>query len=388
MDRFYFDHNATTPVSPDVLEAMIPVLRDDYGNASSIHHYGQAAKQRLETARRQVAALIHAQPRDIVFTSGGTEADNLAILGTVRASSKKNRHVITTAIEHPAVLASCAQLEREGVEVTYLGVDSRGMADPAGVKRAIRPETVLVSVMHANNELGTVQPVEEIARIAHEAGVVMHSDGVQAAGKIPVDVRALGVDLYSMSGHKIYAPKGAGALFARKGARLSPIFFGGHHERDRRPGTENVPGAVALGFAAEQARVNLETEAPSLRALRERLEKGILDRVPRAFVNADGAPRVPNTANIRIEGIEGEAMVIALDLAGFAVSSGAACSSGAVEPSHVLTAIGLAPEDARSSLRFSLGRSNTEEQVDALVEAVAEAAARLRKLSPSYTSHA
>ncbi len=388
MDRFYFDHNATTPVSPDVLEALIPVLRDVYGNASSIHHYGQAAKQRLETARRQIAALIHAQPREIVFLSGGTEADNLAILGTVRSSSKKHKHVISTSIEHPAVLSACAQLEREGVEVTYLRVGAGGVVDPDDVKRALRPETVLISVMHANNELGALQPVGEISRIAREAGVVMHSDGVQAAGKVSVDVHALGVDLYAMSGHKIYAPKGVGALFVKKGARLSPILFGGRHEGDRRPGTENIPGISALGFAAERAGAGLEQEAPRLRALRDRLEQGILSRVPRAFVNGDTAPRTPNTTNIRFEGVEGEAMVIALDLKGFAASSGAACSSGAVEPSHVLTAIGLSAEEARSSLRFSLGRSNTAEQVDALIEAVATSAGHLRKLSPTYTTHA
>ncbi len=384
MDRFYFDHNATTPVSAEVLEALVPLLGEVYGNASSIHHFGQVAKQRLETARRQTAALIHARPQEIVFVSGGTEADNLAILGAVRRSPKPRKHVVTTAIEHPAVLNTCGQLEREGVEVTYVRAGSGGLVDPDDVRRALRPDTVLVSVMHANNELGTIQPVGEIARIAREGGALMHSDGVQAAGKIPVDVAALGVDLYSMSGHKIYAPKGAGSLYIRKGTAIEPILFGGHHERDRRPGTENVPGAAAFGAAAEWIRANLSGEAVRVGALRDRLEQGILACVPHAYVNGAGSPRTPNTTNIRFDGIEGEAMVIALDLMGFAVSSGAACSSGAVEPSHVLTAIGLSAMDAKSSLRFSLGRSNTEEQVNALIGAVAESAARLRKLSPTY----
>lgn len=384
MDRFYFDHNATTPVSAEALEALIPLLGEVYGNASSIHHFGQMAKQRLETARRQTAALIHARPQEIVLLSGGTEADNLAILGAVRRSTKPRKHVVTTAIEHPAVLNTCAQLEREGVEVTYVRVGSGGVVDPEDIRRALRPETVLISVMHANNELGTVQPVAETAGIARETGIPMHSDGVQAAGKIPVDVAALGVDLYSMSGHKFGAPKGVGALYVRKGTAIAPILFGGHHERDRRPGTENVPGAAAFGVAAEWLRKNLSGEAARIAALRDRLEQGILARVPHVYINGDGSLRTPNTANLRFDGIEGEAMVIALDLMGFAVSSGAACSSGAVEPSHVLTAIGLSAMEAKSSLRFSLGRSNTEEQVDALVDAVAECADRLRKISPVY----
>jgi cysteine desulfurase len=371
VERFYFDHNASTPVSPEVLEAMTPVLGEVYGNASSIHHQGQAAKQRLEAARSQVARLIHAQPREIVFVSGGTEADNLAIFGTVRYSTRERKHVVTTAIEHPAVLAACAQLEREGVEVTRAGVGSDGVVSPDDIRRALRPTTVLISVMHANNELGVIQPIAEIARIAREAGVCFHSDGVQAVGKLPVDVEALGVDLYALTGHKIYGPKGAGALYVRNGTRLGAIQFGGHHERDRRPGTENVPGAAGLGAAAQWFQDNLEAETARLRALRERLEAGILERVPCSGVNCASAPRTPNTSNICFDGLDGEALVIALDLRGFAVSGGAACSSGAVEPSHVLTAIGLEPERARASIRFSLGRSNNAEQVDALIDAVA-----------------
>jgi cysteine desulfurase len=384
--RFYFDHNATTPVSPAVLEVLVPALLEVYGNASSIHQHGQIAKQKLEIARRQVAGSLGCDAKDLVFVSGGTEADNLAILGTVRASRAAKKHVITTAIEHPAVLNPCRQLEREGVEVTYVRVGSGGVVDPEDIRSALRPETMLLSVMHANNELGTLQPLQEIAAIAREAGVLFHSDGVQAAGKIPIDVKALGVDLYSISGHKLYAPKGIGALYVKHGTALSPIQFGGRHERERRPGTENVPGAVALGKAAELAADDLAEESPRLAALRDRLEAGILDRLPECGVNGGRSARTPNTTNIFFDGLEGEAMVISLDLKGFAVSSGSACSSGAVEPSHVLLAIGLPRERARASLRFSLGHSNTEEQVDALIEAVAESAAHLRKLSPTYTA--
>lgn len=386
--RAYFDHNATTPVSPEVLNAMVPVLTEVYGNASSIHHFGQAAKQKLDTARREVAEFLGCHPNETVFVSGGTEADNIALLGVVRAATTPSRHIITTAIEHPAILNSCAQLQREGVGVTYVPVDASGVVDPDDIRRAIRPDTVLVSVMHANNEIGTIQPVAEIAAIAHEAGALMHSDGVQAAGKLPIDVRTLGVDLYSISGHKLYAPKGVGALYVRKGLKLQPLSFGGHHERDRRAGTENVAGAVALGRGVTWFRENYDELHPRMLALRNRLERGITQRVRDVRVNCAQSPRVANTSNMCFDGIDGEPLLIALDLKGFAVSSGAACSSGAVEPSHVLTAIGLSRADARSCLRFSLGRSNTAEQVDALIEAVADSVDHLRKISPSYTTHA
>ena len=370
VQRFYFDHNATTPIAPEVLETMVSCLGQVYGNASSIHYFGQNAKQRLEAARRQLAELIHANPAEIVFTGGGTEADNMAVLGSVRAAASPAKHVITTAIEHPAVLGPCAQLEREGVAVTRLRAGPGGVANADDVRRALRPETVLISVMHANNELGTIQPIAEIARVAREAGVPLHADGVQALGKIPVDVETLGVDLYSMSAHKVYAPKGVGALYVRRGTRLAPVTMGGHHERDRRPGTENVPGIAAFGAAAELAGRSLAADSERLSTLRDRLENAVLDRIRGVGINGARWNRTPNTSNMYFDGIDGEALVISLDLGGFAVSTGAACSSGAIAPSHVLTAIGLDADRARSSMRFSLGRANTAEQVDALVEAL------------------
>ena len=375
MRRYYFDHNATTPVSPEVLAAMLPAMTEVYGNASSVHHFGQAARQKLDDARRSVAAMLGATADEIVFTSGGTEADNLALLGVAQLG-----HAITTTIEHSAVLNASDQL----VSVTKVRVDSRGVVDPDDIRRALRPNTKIISVMHANNELGVIQPVAEIARIAHEFGLVMHSDGVQATGKIPVNVTHLGVDLYSLSGHKFYAPKGVGAMYVRKGTRLAPMIHGGHHEHNLRAGTENVPGAVGLGRAAQWIMDEGPDEWMREAALRDRLEQGLLDRIPDSHVNGAGAPRTPNTTNLRFDGIDSDALLIALDLKGFAVSSGSACSSGATEPSHVLTAIGLTHDQARSSLRFSLGRSNSVEEVDALTGAVAECVAHLRKLAPAY----
>jgi cysteine desulfurase len=386
VQRYYFDHNATTPVSQSVLEVLVAALLEVPGNASSIHQDGQFAKQRLEAARREVATLLGCEPKELVFTSGGTEADNLAILGSILADPASGKHVVTTAIEHPAVLNPCRELERAGVAVTYVRPGPDGVVSPEDVRHAMRRETALVSVMHANNETGALQPIGEIAQIAHRAGALMHSDGVQAAAKIPVDVEALGVDLYSISGHKFYASKGIGALYVKAGTRLRPIQFGGKHERERRPGTENVPAAVAMAKAAAIARGTLPLEQGRLETLRDRLETGILARVPDTGVNAGRAKRTPNTTNLYFDGLEGESLVISLDLKGFAVSSGAACSSGAVEPSHVLLAMGLPNDRARASLRFSLGASNNEEQVDALIEAIAQSTAQLRKLSPTYTS--
>jgi cysteine desulfurase len=375
VQRYYFDHNATTPVLPEVLAAMAPVLTEVYGNPSSIHYYGQRARQLLDDARRVLAQFMGATPEEIVLTSGGTEGDNLAISGVARGG-----HAITTTVEHSAVHGAGAQL----AGLTRVPVDSRGIVDAEDIRRALRPDTKLISVMHVNNELGSIQPLAEISKIAREAGVLFHSDGVQAAGKIKIDVEALGVDLYTISGHKFYAPKGAGALFVRKGVEVRPLQYGGHHERDRRAGTENVAGAVALARAAQILLETGEQESARVSALRDQLERAILARIEGTHVNGAGAPRTPNVTNIRFDGIDSEPLMIALDLRGFAVSSGSACLSGASEPSHVLTAIGLTKEQGRSSVRFSLGRSNDQAQVDALTEALVESVAALRRVAPVY----
>jgi cysteine desulfurase len=384
MPRVYLDHNATTPVEPEVLDAMLPYFSADFGNAASIHTPGQRARAAVEIAREQVAALIGARPQEIVFTSGGTESDNHAIFGIVRSASPATKHVITTQIEHEAVLNACQALEKEGVAVSYLRVDSNGLIDLEESRESIRPETALITVMHANNELGTVQPLAEIGRLAAQSDIYLHTDAVQSAGKIPIDVNALGVDLLSISGHKLYAPKGIGALYIRGGTRLRQLLYGGHHQRGFRPGTENVPGIVGLGKAAEIARASLVADAARISALRDELERGLLAKIPQSRANAAAAPRTPNTSNITLPGIEGEALIIALDLKGLACSTGAACSSGAVEPSHVLTAIGLPPEEARASLRFSLGRQTTLADIAFALQAVPAAVSQLRQLSPAY----
>lgn len=393
MNRVYLDFNATTPVEPRVLDAMLPYFSAEFANAASIHTPGQKARAAVETAREQVAALIGARPQEIVFTSGGTESDNHAIFGIVSSSftsftsstsSPSSRHIITTAIEHEAVLNACQALEKEGVRVTYLPTDREGQIDLDELHRAMRPETVLITIMHANNELGTVQPLEEIGRIAKEADVHFHTDAVQSAGKVPIDVNAFRLDLLSLSGHKIYAPKGIGAMYVRGGTRLRQLLYGGHHQRGFRPGTENVAGIVGLGKAAEIARNSLVEDAQRVSALRDKLQQGLLHRVPQSRVNGGGAPRTPNTTNLVFPGVEGEALLIALDLKGLACSTGAACSSGAVEPSHVLTAIGLPPEEARASLRFSLGRHTTSADIDFALNVVPAAVAQLRELSPTY----
>jgi cysteine desulfurase len=380
--RVYLDYNATTPVDHAVLEAMLPYFAEHFGNASSIHSTGQRARSAVETARESVAALIGAKASEIVFTSGGTEADNLAIFGTVEASRKPRKHVVTTTIEHHAVLNACQELERRGVEVSYVPVGGEGVVDPFDIRRALRPETVLITVMHANNEIGTIQPIAEIGRIARESDVLFHSDAVQSAGKLALDANRLGVDFLSLSAHKIYGPKGVGALYVRSGAPLEPQFRGGHHERDRRPGTENVPGIVGLGRAAELARRQLGEALESIGALRDRLEQALIEQVPTVRVNGDPSRRVPNTTNLTFSGAGGEALLIALDLEGIACSTGAACSSGAVEPSHVLTAIGLTHNEARSSLRFSLGRPTTDEEIDQALRIIPAVIERLRALSP------
>lgn len=383
MKRIYLDHNATTPLRPEVLAAMTPYLTAEFGNASSIHAYGQNARGAVEQARLQVARLVGARDTEIMFTSGGTESDNYAILGAVAAASGKTKHVITSAIEHVAALDPCRALAKQGIELTILPVDRNGLVNPEDVRGALRPETVLITIMLANNEIGTIEPIAEIGKIAKEKGIVFHTDAVQAAGKIPIDVEKLGVDLLSISAHKFCGPKGVGALYVRKGTRLEPLLYGGHSERDRRPGTEDVAAIAGMGKAADLALGEMGEESERIGALRHRLEQGLLERVPHAWVNGAGAPRAPNTANLTFPFIEGESMVIALDLNGIACSTGAACSSGALEPSHVLLALGLAPEDARATLRLSLGHQTTADEIDFALETIPPVIERLRRLSPT-----
>jgi cysteine desulfurase len=380
--RTYFDHNATTPVDPSVAEAVIGALREEFGNPSSVHHFGQRAKAALDTARSSVAALIGGDPSEVVFTSGGTEADNFAIRGVAEAMEVTGRRqLIASAIEHEAVLMTLKALARRGWKTTLLPVDTRGLVDPDSLRAAITDETALVSVMHANNEIGTIQPIRDLSAIAHERGAVMHTDAVQSTAKISVDVRSLGVDLLSLSGHKFYGPKGAGALWIRRGTRLVPFMTGGKHERNRRAGTENVPGIVGLGAAADLARGKMGAESVRLAALRDRLERGILAAVPGTAVNGAIDPRVPNTTNISFDRVEAESLLIALDLAGVAVSTGSACSSGTLEPSHVLKAMGLPTHRTQNSIRFSLGAANTEEEVDRAIGLLPGIVEKLRSLS-------
>ena len=376
MRRVYFDNSATTPVLPEVFEAMQPYFSEQFGNASSIHHHGQETRAAVERARESVARLLHCRGAEVVFTSGGTEADNLAIFGTAGAGD----HVITSTVEHHAVLNACKHLEEEGCEVTYLPVDGRGLVDPEAVRRELRPTTRLITIMTANNETGVLQPVQEIGEIAAEADVYFHTDAVQAAGKVPIDVNEVGCDLLAISGHKLHGPQGIGALYVRTGTTLEPMLYGGRHERSRRAGTENVPGIVGLGRAAELAGRKLES-GDGMGAMRDRLERLLL-QIECAGVNGAGTPRVPQTLSMHFDGIDGESLVIALDLKGLAVSTGAACSSGAIEPSHVLMAMGMSPDRARASVRFSLGQQNTMEEVEFAAGLVGETVARLRELSP------
>jgi cysteine desulfurase len=380
MRRIYLDNNASTPVLPEVLEAMRPYFGEHFGNASSIHHHGQETRAAVESARDSVASLLGCRAAEIVFTSGGTEGDNLAIAGFAGPGD----HIITSTIEHHAVLHACQHLEEIGCEVTYVPVDGRGQIDPEDVRRALRSNTKLISIMLANNETGVLQPVEEIGKIATEADVYFHTDAVQAAGKVPIDAKRIGCDALTISGHKMHAPQGVGALYVRKGAHLQPLFYGGRHERSRRAGTENVPGIVGLGKAAELAVQGFERgDDKKVSTQRDRLQQGVLAQVEDAGINGEGALRVPNTSNIYFDHIDGEAMVISLDLKGLAASTGAACSSGAIEPSHVLMAMGLPSDRARASIRFSLGKQNTAEEIDFALALVPEAVARLRELSPT-----
>ena len=369
---------------PEVVAAMMPVFTEHFGNASSIHWFGQHAKSLIDDARHHVARLINAETAEIVFVSGGTEADNLAVRGIAESQKTKGRHIITSQIEHHAVLHTCKDLEKQGYEVTWLPVSRDGLVDPEDVRRAIRNDTVLITIMHANNEIGTVQSIAEIGKIAADADIYFHSDGVQATGKIPVDVKALGVDLYSISAHKIHGPKGVGALFVKKGTTLKPTMTGGGHERNRRSGTENVAGIVGFGEAARLAREGLTDEMPRVRELRDRLESGLKSQIEFIHVNGENAPRLPNTTNLMVDYAEGEGLVISLDLKGVAVSTGSACSSGSLEPSHVLTAIGKTPDEAHGSLRLSLSSMTTEEDIDYVVGVLPGIIERLRELSPYY----
>ena len=379
--RVYFDHNATTPVDPAVADVMVRALREEFGNPSSVHRFGQQAKAVLDEARSAVATLIGAEPSEIVFTSGGTEADNAALRGAAEALEPTGRrHLIASAIEHEAVLVTLKALARRGWRTTLLPVDHTGILLAGALEEALTDDTAIVSVMHANNELGTIQPVAELARLAHGRGALFHTDAVQSVAKIPVDARALGVDLLALSAHKFNGPKGAGALWIKRGTRLAPILTGGKHERTRRAGTENVPAIAGLGAAALLARTKSASMA-KVAALRDRLEQEILDRVPGTIVNGARQPRVPNTTNISFDRIEAESLLIALDLEGIAVSTGAACSSGTLEPSHVLRAMGLPTHRAQNSIRFSLGADNTEAEVDYLLEKLPKAVEKLRSLT-------
>ena len=381
MRRVYLDNNATSSLLPEVFDAMRPYFLEKFGNASSIHQQGQQARAAVENAREHVAELLNCRAAEIVFTSGGTEGDNLALFGLVNPGD----HVITSAIEHHAVLNGCKRLESVGCDVTYLPVDGQALVDPDDVKRAIRPNTKLISIILANNETGVLQDARDIGKIAAEADVYFHTDAVQAAGKVPIDVKEIGCDLLTLTAHKMHGPIGAGALFVRKGTLLEPMMYGGRHERSRRAGTENLPGIVGLGKAAEIARSGFsDGSVERMTSLRDRLEKTIVETMDQVNVNSAGAPRVPNTTNIVFDCLEGEAMVIALDLKGLSVSTGAACSSGAIEPSHVLTAMGLSPDRARASVRFSLGKQNTADDIDFALLWIPEVVTRLRELSPVY----
>ena len=380
--RIYFDHNATTPVDPAVAEAVSRVLTSNFGNASSVHYFGQQAKAVLDDARTSVATLIGGDPSEVVFTSGGTEADNFALRGVAEAAEPTGRrHLISTGIEHEAVLNTLKALGRRGWKVSLLPVDASGIVSPDALRDAITADTAIVSVMHANNEVGTVQPIKELAQIARSHGAVFHTDAVQSLGKIPVDVKALGIDLLSLSAHKFYGPKGAGALWIRRGTRVTSILTGGKHERNRRAGTENVPAIAGLGTAARLAGAKLGPEHARLASLRNRLEEAVLERVPGTAINGAREPRVPNTTNISFENIEAESLLIALDLEGVAVSTGSACSSGTLEPSHVLRAMGLPTHRTQNSIRISLGAGNTDVEVDYFLERLPKVVEKLRTVT-------
>lgn len=382
MRKVYFDNSATSRPDDAVIDAMLPFLREHYGNPSSLHGYGAEVRRAMEVSRENIAKLIGAEPREIIFTSGGTESDNLALKGFAMTNRKKGRHIITSSIEHHAVLHTCEYLQKNGFEVTFLKVDSEGLIDLSDFEKAFRPDTILASIMYANNEIGTIQPIRALAELASSKEVAFHTDAVQAVGHIPIDVKTDKVSMLSMSGHKFYGPKGVGALYVRKGVRLEPLLHGGGHERGLRSSTENIPGIVGMGKAAELAMENMTEESKRLARLRDMLIDGVLRKVPQSHLNGHRTKRLPNNANFRFDFIEGEGLVLHMDMRGFAVSTGSACSTKSLEPSHVLLAIGLRPEDAHGSLRLSLGKDNNEEEVKQFIEALSQSVAKLREMSP------
>jgi cysteine desulfurase len=382
MRYVYLDNSATTPVRPEVVEAMIPYFADNVGNASSLHKAGQRAKRALEEARKSVARALGADPKEIYFNSGGTESDNQAIVGVARAQAQRGHHLITSTIEHHAVLSLCHWLETQGHAVSYVPVDQHGLIDLQALEQSLRPDTVLISVMLANNEVGTIQPLADIVRLAHERGILVHTDAVQAVGKMPVQVDVLGVDLLSLTAHKFYGPKGIGVLYVRKGTPIEPLFYGGHQEQALRPGTQNIPGIVGLATALRLVIEELPTETARLAALRDRLQQGIKTQISNVQINGHPTQRLPNILNVSVEGVEGESLLMSLDLKGISVSTGSACSAGSSDPSHVLRAMGLERVRADGSLRFSLGRTTTEEDIDYTVETLVEVVDRLRDMLP------
>ncbi|MBZ4688035.1 MAG: class aminotransferase [Clostridiales bacterium] len=384
MRKVYLDHGATTPVRTEVADLVYKYMTDNFGNPSSVHSFGREAKKGLDHAREQVANLIGAEPKEIFFTSGGTEADNWAIIGTAHAKKDKGKHIITSSIEHHAALDACKYLEKEGFQVTYLPVDADGMVRIEDVKNAITDQTILITIMHVNNEVGTIQPIKEIAALAKEKGITMHTDAVQSVGKIPVNVDDLGVDLLTVSSHKIYGPKGVGCLYIRKGTKISNIHFGGAQERNKRPGTENLPGIVGFGLAAELIGKELKEEQERLTKLRDKLIDGIVERIEHVKINGHRTQRAPHNVNLSIRFIEGEALLLSLDMRGIAASSGSACTSGSLDPSHVLLAMGIPHEIAHGSLRMTLGKANTEEDIDYVLEELPKVVERLRAMSPLY----
>jgi cysteine desulfurase len=385
MKRIYMDHNATTPAHPEALKAMLPYYEDEFGNASSLHSFGRNAREAVENAREKVTRLIGpCESVDIVFTSGGTESDNYAVKGAARALRDKGKHIITSKIEHLAVLNVCEFLEKDGYEISYISVDKDGVLDINALKEAIRDDTILISVMFANNEMGTIQPIEEIARIAHEKGILFHTDAIQAVGKIPINVEKMGIDLMSMSSHKIYGPKGIGALYVNKKAKITPFILGGHHERNRRAGTENVPGIVGFGRACELAGNEMEAESKRLIDLRDRLWNGISKNIKDVKLNGHPTKRLPNTLNVSFKYVEGESILLNLDLKGIAASSGSACTSGSLEPSHVLKAMGVPADVSQGSVRFSLGRANTQADIERVIKEIPPIIKKLRDMSPLY----